>query len=272
VLGLAVLVAGYAYFAKPRAPAAPGTAPAVAAAPAVKTPSAPAVVSPAPPPLPRIASLAAAFDAAQAGADPQLATTLEAPASVPLGSDLKLVVRSKSEGLLYLFVWDQATDKVYRSPLNEKEGGNAIKADASVTVTHKDAANPTAKQVPGNWRVVSMLSERPRDFSSAAFARDGDAQVVERSALEARLAADGLPALFGTAPCAAGNMAASIVAQATGESVQTSGQAKNPAAVALGRLGGLKGGKARAKSLPAKKRKEIAKKAAAARWKNPSEG
>ncbi|MBI5075666.1 MAG: hypothetical protein HZB62_10955 [Nitrospirae bacterium] len=42
---------------------------------------------------------------------------------------------------------------------------------------------------------------------------------------------------------------------------------KNPAAVALGRLGGLKGGKARAESLTAKKRKEIAKKAAQARWK-----
>ena len=41
---------------------------------------------------------------------------------------------------------------------------------------------------------------------------------------------------------------------------------KNPAAVALGRLGGLKGGKARAQKLSAKKRKEIAKKAAQARW------
>ena len=45
--------------------------------------------------------------------------------------------------------------------------------------------------------------------------------------------------------------------------------AKNPAAVALGRLGGLKGGKARAKSLSAKKRSEIAKKAASVRWKSP---
>jgi hypothetical protein len=41
---------------------------------------------------------------------------------------------------------------------------------------------------------------------------------------------------------------------------------KNPAAVALGRLGGLKGGKARAASLSKRKRSEIAKKAAAARW------
>lgn len=41
---------------------------------------------------------------------------------------------------------------------------------------------------------------------------------------------------------------------------------KNPAAVELGRLGGLKGGKARAEKLSAKKRKEIAQKAAKKRW------
>lgn len=41
---------------------------------------------------------------------------------------------------------------------------------------------------------------------------------------------------------------------------------KNPAAVALGRLGGLKGGKARAKKLTAKQRIEIARNAAKARW------
>ncbi len=41
---------------------------------------------------------------------------------------------------------------------------------------------------------------------------------------------------------------------------------KNPAAVALGRLGGLKGGNARAAKLSPAKRKAIAKKAAAKRW------
>jgi hypothetical protein len=41
---------------------------------------------------------------------------------------------------------------------------------------------------------------------------------------------------------------------------------KNPAAVALGRLGGLKGGHARAAKLSNKKRSQIAKKAAKARW------
>lgn len=41
---------------------------------------------------------------------------------------------------------------------------------------------------------------------------------------------------------------------------------KNPAAVELGRLGGLKGGKARAAKLSPAKKKAIAKKAAKARW------
>jgi len=41
---------------------------------------------------------------------------------------------------------------------------------------------------------------------------------------------------------------------------------KNPAAVALGRLGGLKGGPARARKLSKKRRSEIGRKAVLARW------
>ena len=41
---------------------------------------------------------------------------------------------------------------------------------------------------------------------------------------------------------------------------------KNPAAVAMGKLGGPKGGKARAEKLSPERRKEIARKAAEARW------
>jgi len=43
-------------------------------------------------------------------------------------------------------------------------------------------------------------------------------------------------------------------------------QKKNPAAVALGRLGGLKGGPARMAKLSAKGRSELARKAVLARW------
>jgi hypothetical protein len=42
--------------------------------------------------------------------------------------------------------------------------------------------------------------------------------------------------------------------------------AKNPAAVALGKLGGSKGGHARAANLSPRRRKQIARKAARARW------
>ena len=61
-------------------------------------------------------------------------------------------------------------------------------------------------------------------------------------------------------------LAASIIAEATGETKPEEKPRKNPAAVELGRLGGLKGGKARAEKLTAKQRQEIAKKAAKARW------
>jgi hypothetical protein len=63
-----------------------------------------------------------------------------------------------------------------------------------------------------------------------------------------------------------------VVEQAIGEKLDGSPLAdpnagKNPAAVALGRLGGQKGGKARAEALSPRRRKAIAKKAAQARWK-----
>ncbi|HEY3857832.1 MAG TPA: hypothetical protein VGO67_25895 [Verrucomicrobiae bacterium] len=60
----------------------------------------------------------------------------------------------------------------------------------------------------------------------------------------------------------------SIVQQVTWQTLPKTKPEKNPAAVALGKLGGLKGGKARAESLSKADRKAIAKKAAAARWGN----
>ena len=63
-------------------------------------------------------------------------------------------------------------------------------------------------------------------------------------------------------------LAKSIVDQVTEEKTpeEISQAEAKAAAAALGRLGGLKGGKARAKSLSAERRKEIAEKAAKARW------
>ncbi len=56
-----------------------------------------------------------------------------------------------------------------------------------------------------------------------------------------------------------------IVDLATGEITEPE-ETKNPAAVSLGRLGGLKGGRARANKLSPERRKEIAILAAKKRW------
>jgi hypothetical protein len=60
-------------------------------------------------------------------------------------------------------------------------------------------------------------------------------------------------------------LAFSIIDEATAEIIRNS-PGKNPAAVALGRRGGLKGGKARAAMLSSQQRSNIAKNAAIARW------
>jgi hypothetical protein len=62
-------------------------------------------------------------------------------------------------------------------------------------------------------------------------------------------------------------LARQIVDEATGEAEPYDpDEGKNPAAVALGRKGGLKGGKARAAKMTPEERRAAAKKAAAARW------
>ena len=64
-------------------------------------------------------------------------------------------------------------------------------------------------------------------------------------------------------------IAAEILKATTGEKPESSEKTpkkKNPHAAALGKLGGVKGGKSRAKKLSPERRSEIARKAAKARW------
>jgi hypothetical protein len=99
--------------------------------------------------------------------------------------------------------------------------------------------------------------------------RQPDYQQLARKVLDA-VAPDAEPKAIKPAknpPRPKGKQDAEDLDRAAGEGMAQP-QGKNPAAVALGRLGGLKGGKARAAKLSATKRKAIAKKAAAARWKS----
>jgi len=61
-------------------------------------------------------------------------------------------------------------------------------------------------------------------------------------------------------------LARAIVDEATGEAPKDT---RNPHAVALGRMGGLKGGKARAANMTPERRAEIARDAARSRWRKP---
>lgn len=70
-------------------------------------------------------------------------------------------------------------------------------------------------------------------------------------------------------------LAARLVQRATSDEPEPEAdpyEGKNPAAVELGRLGGQKGGKARAAQLTPKERSAIAKRAAAARWEGHVKG
>jgi hypothetical protein len=61
-------------------------------------------------------------------------------------------------------------------------------------------------------------------------------------------------------------IAKDIIDKITGNAPPDPPDTRNPHAVALSKLGASKGGKARSEALTAKKRREIAKKAAKARW------
>lgn len=63
-----------------------------------------------------------------------------------------------------------------------------------------------------------------------------------------------------------------VTREAVGESPKDWKDGKNPAAVTLGRLGGLKGGRARAEKLSAEERSRIAKNAACKRWEGQKHG
>jgi hypothetical protein len=70
-------------------------------------------------------------------------------------------------------------------------------------------------------------------------------------------------------PADLNRLAASIVDEATGDEPVYQSD-KDPAAVALGRRGGKKGGKARAAKMTPEQRSKAARKAAQARWRNSS--
>jgi hypothetical protein len=81
-------------------------------------------------------------------------------------------------------------------------------------------------------------------------------------------ASDAMPDRSRKRPTDPNELAKQLVDEATGaQPKRDPDEGKDPAAVALGRKGGLKGGRARAERMTPEQRSEAARKAAAARWK-----
>ena len=80
------------------------------------------------------------------------------------------------------------------------------------------------------------------------------------------MATSAMPTRSSKLPRDPNQLAARIVALSTGQVPEPPAKEKNPSAVALGRLGGMKGGKARADKLTPEQRREIASAAAKKRW------
>ena len=110
------------------------------------------------------------------------------------------------------------------------------------------------------WGYVYSMAKRTNKK------KQDDNQQLARKVLDA-VVPDAEPAANKKAVRPKGKQDAADIDRAAGEGMAQP-QEKNPAAVALGRLGGKKGGPARAKKLSKARRSEIAQRAAAARWKS----
>lgn len=215
VVVAAVAVGAYVYSSKHKTEQqATSAAPVVAKPPAAKVEtatqpgantSAPTAPLAAPAPK-RFASLAEAIAATKAGSDAHLAIKLDTPAKLTVGNNLKLTATSKANGFLYLFVWDQGADKIYRLLPNEKDKDNVIQANVAFAMPQGKSADTwkfAAAEPLGTWQLIALTSDKPRDFSAAAFNTEGDFAVVDRKQLEGGLSSAGLASLFGAPQCAA---------------------------------------------------------------------
>lgn len=198
--------------AAPEVPAqasAPAQVPATAASPVV-APS-PASATPAIPDAPpqqlsaSIHSLDEAMAALAKASRAEWEPNLQLPATTMIGGEgLKLDVRVKQTGHLYLFAWDKTDDKFYRIFPNTVDQNSALNADMGFTLPH---TGQTKWSFPlhapkGNLQIFALFSEHPRDMTRTPLAPDGSFMFTTRSALDSILSGGaGLETLIGKALC-----------------------------------------------------------------------
>ncbi|GAA5168168.1 serine/threonine-protein kinase [Viridibacterium curvum] len=158
----------------------------------------------APAPL-RFNTLTAAMDGTIKASDLSFGLSVDAPATVNLpGGALSLSLQAKRAGFLYLYLFDEAEDKVYRLFPNSADGDNAIAANQKFEVPRSKLAKPwsfTATPPVGNWKLLALISEKKRESSKSPFTATGEFSTTSRKDLEQTLASSGLGSLIGDVDC-----------------------------------------------------------------------
>ena len=159
------------------------------------------------PDIQRPHSLAEAIEHLGRRADPALAPILKVPTTVSVnGGQLTLSIATPAPGHLYLFLWDKSTDKFYRLFPNDFDGANSLAANSVLTVPKTDLTVPwgfAGSEPPGDWQVIALLSELPRDLSKSKLQPDAGFVSASRTDLDAAFSAGaGLEAIVGSPVCA----------------------------------------------------------------------
>ena len=182
----------------PAIPEAPATEP-VAPPPQAVAPAAPAPHSPIP--------LDEAFAATVAGSDSAYALKAERIRTpLTIGRDpLTFVLNTQQSGLLYVLLWDKATGRVSQIFPNDLDRNNRIAAGKPLAFPRPDWAYE-ADQPKGDWEVLAIVSDTPRDFSGLRFETHEGSFGALKPAIETALgeSARGGAALVGEAKCATG--------------------------------------------------------------------
>jgi serine/threonine protein kinase len=204
-----VLALGAFMFARkapppPEQPAAAPAAATVSAPPAVVPSLAPVTPQPVAP-VSRQVTLEEAFAATVAASDTRFGLKIDKVRSpLAIGKEaLSFVLHSERSGLLYVLLWDKATSQLSQIFPNELDRSNRIAAGKPLVFPRPDWAYE-ADQPKGDWEVITIVADSPRDFSALRFdpASNGAPQKIVEAALTD--ADKGPLGLGGEARCADG--------------------------------------------------------------------
>lgn len=233
--GLAAVVAitaGVYLSMQKKAPPAPATTTA-------ETPPAPPAAAPAPPPAapletaPRPSEpqpLAQALAAVVAGSDNAFGLKVDKVRTpLTIGRDaLSFSLHSQRSGLLYVLLWDKASNRLAQIFPNDLDRQNKVVAGKPFTFPRPDWAYE-ADPPQGDWEVLTIVSEAPRDFTTLGLTAHQAGDSLPQASVEAALGkAGGGTALAGEARCPDGGACPAAYAAARFTVAETAPAERKP--------------------------------------------